>query len=257
MARGPIRHDFTADSDAERTVLRAVVDAKGGFTLTDGQPLPVLRPGTQVEIRLPVAGLMLLDEQREFHRREELDLVPAGERLLMFIDTGATTVRTLDERLRAEGLRDVLEAGRRRVDEIRWRIEERGVASLKTSKQAFQHWGCGLEVVVHEPIRIEWRGMRRPRLLPCQCTVVELEGRPQTRSTFPTLNAALTAMSELFELHRPSHGGNAFLRYVWYDERGGGDWYRLGDLRALNARRQAPQTSMTRAQESFKELAGA
>ncbi len=89
-----------------------------------------------------------------------------------------------------------------------------------------------IEVRLLEPLVMERKGLKTYRLRPCPCVVPALKYPPDGPAHDFSLNHALTRISEHLELHRISHTGNAFTRYLVPDSTGGAlRLRRLGSLR--------------------------
>ena len=69
--------------------------------------------------------------------------------------------------------------------------------------------GSGVAVVLLEHLDILLRKGKRGRLANCRCRVPALDGKE-----FSSVNAAYTAISQAFERHRASFGGNVFRKVV-------------------------------------------
>jgi hypothetical protein len=80
------------------------------------------------------------------------------------------------------------------------------------------------EIILEEPLRLTFRGTKKPALKDCRCTL------PSLRSTARSVNEAYTRLSEKYEPRRRGHGGNVF-RKVLYLPKGEHLWQPLDELR--------------------------
>jgi hypothetical protein len=80
------------------------------------------------------------------------------------------------------------------------------------------------EIILEEPLRLTFRGTKKPVLEDCRCKL------PSLKITVRSLNEAYTKLSEKFEPHRRGHGGNVFQK-VFYLPPGQHHWQPLDELR--------------------------
>ena len=85
--------------------------------------------------------------------------------------------------------------------------------------------GAFVEVLLEEPLYLWSHGTKRATLKPARCTVPALK---DLRAE--SLNEAYRRISERFEPHRRSVGGNVF-RCVYYFEPALDQWRPIGELR--------------------------
>lgn len=80
------------------------------------------------------------------------------------------------------------------------------------------------EIILEEPLRLTFRGTKKPVLEDCPCTLPSLKAKARS------LNEAYTKLSEKYEPHRRGHGGNVFQK-VFFLPPGQHNWQPLEELR--------------------------
>ena len=85
--------------------------------------------------------------------------------------------------------------------------------------------GLFAEIVLTEPLRIKYRGTKKPELLDCKCKIPLL---PDIEAT--SLNHAYTMVSEKIETHRKTHTGNIYTGIFFLSHQD--TWRPLDDLRS-------------------------
>jgi hypothetical protein len=65
------------------------------------------------------------------------------------------------------------------------------------------------EIILEEPLRLKFRGTKKPVLKDCRCKL------PSLKTTVKSVNEAYTRLSEKYEPHRRSHGGNVFQKVLF------------------------------------------
>jgi hypothetical protein len=80
------------------------------------------------------------------------------------------------------------------------------------------------EIILKEPLRLKFRGTKKPVLMDCPCKL------PSLGVTVKSINHAYAHLSEKFEPHRRSHTGNVFQK-VLYLPPGQHNWQPLEELR--------------------------
>jgi hypothetical protein len=223
--------DFTADRAEKHVVIHARVGAKGQFTLEDGSPLPLLRAGARVQLRVRAAHLADQEQRSALSALSVRELLPRGQVLLALVDTRSLEDPALADRLKAAGLLDVLLEARDGTRRYRNRRPEGMVFGEERDQGPKAHEGL-VEVHLEEPLVMERKGLKTYRLQSCACVVPALKRTSREPGFDISLNHALTRISEQLELHRISHTGNVFTRYL-VPESTGQSWRvsRLGSLR--------------------------
>ncbi|MDP2007139.1 MAG: hypothetical protein Q8K45_15790 [Rubrivivax sp.] len=223
--------DFTADQADEHVVLHARVSNSGVLTQADGSPLPAMKPGAFVQLRLRATSLSDKEQRAALSKVEVRELLPRDFTLLAIVDTRALEDRELGSRLEQAGLLDVLRQARHEAQRERgFRPSDPEFAHLRDEGPK-AHEGL-LEVRLLEPLMVERKGLKTFRLQPCPCVVPALRRPPGEPDHDYSLNHALTRISEELELHRISHTGNVFTRYLVPEPAGAGFILRrLGTLR--------------------------
>jgi hypothetical protein len=222
--------DFTAEREAEHVLIHARVDAKGGFTLLDGSPLPALHPGARVQLRVRAADLHDKQQRNALTSWESRQLLPAEQVVLALVDTRALQDPAQRQRLEQEGLLPVMHEALARARGLAER-QPRGWHAHAGGPGPKAHEGL-LEVRLLEPLEMERRGLKTYRLRPCACEVTALAALGTDAPRDYSLNHALTRISERLELNRISHTGNAFTRFLVELPQGDGlQVCRLADLR--------------------------
>ncbi len=211
--RGYTLGDFTADQADEHVVLQARVGEKGVLTQSDGSPLPLLKPGALVQLRVRAAFVMDKEQRAVLSKVEVRELLPRGQSLLAIVDTRCLSDAEFLPALDRAGLVDVLHQARHEAQRIR---------DLQPSGMDFRHLRDEgpkaheglLEVILLDHLMVERKGLKTFRLQPCRCVVSALKRQPGGPEHDYSLNHALTRISEQLELHRISHTGNVFTRYL-------------------------------------------
>lgn len=227
--RGYTLGDFSAEAGIEYVVIHARADGQGRFTQANGLPLPALLPGAAVQLRLRATQLQDREQRKSLTTWEARPLLPASQVLFAVVDARALHEPAHAERLEALGLLDVLGQGRQLADHFRQRDSGMTYSALSQGPKA--HEGL-LELRLEEPLVMERKGLKTYRLKPCLCRVPALPNASSDSGHDRSLNHALTRISETLELHRISHTGNAFTRYLVLEQgQAGGVLRRLVDWR--------------------------
>lgn len=211
------RGDSAAEVGFEHLVIHARADGQGRFTRDDGSPLPTIKPGAAVQLRLAATSLRDRDERRSLSTWEAHELLPERQVLFAIVDARALHEPEHARRLHDRGLLDVLGHAKQAAEHFRQR--EGGMSDLALNAGLASHEGL-LELRLDEPLWVERKGLKTYRLRPCSCFVPALPNPDNNSGRDSSLNHALTRLSEAFELHRISHTGNAFTRFMVLDTSG-------------------------------------
>lgn len=121
--------------------------------------------------------------------------------------------------------------------EVRFRISRSGVPAelLKhviENEPVFPDPGASVSVMLRSELRLVVRPSRRSQLMDVDCVI------PAINKKASSLNEAYKVLSEAFEPHRRSQGGNVYLKGHYLDE---GWWLQLDALRRwVEAGRKSP-----------------
>lgn len=211
------RGDLAAEVGFEQVVIHARVDGQGRFTRDDGSPLPAIKPGAAVQLRLAATSLRDRDQRRSLSTWEAHELLTERQVLFAIVDARALHEPEHAQRLRDRGLFDVLGHAKQVGEHFRQR--EGGMSYRALDAVPAGHEGL-LELRLDEPLWVERKGLKNYRLRPCSCFVPALPNPEKDSGRDRSLNHALTRLSEAFELHRISHTGNAFTRVLALDASG-------------------------------------
>lgn len=203
--------DFGPGQVDEHVVIHARVGDKGTFTQDDGSPLPALRPGAFVQLRLRATCLVDPKQRKTFSTRELRELLPRGQKVFAIVDSRSLEDHELAMHLMQAGLLDVLAQAR---DETRRYREQPLMESWSMRGEGPKTHEGLLEVILLEPLMMERKGLKPYRLHTCACVVPALKRPADGFDHDLSLNHALTRISEQLELHRISHTGNVFNRYL-------------------------------------------
>jgi hypothetical protein len=89
--------------------------------------------------------------------------------------------------------------------------------------------GARVEIILEEDLSLRLRGTKLAKLSDCKCSVPALEGLLAKDKEPLSVSQAFTRISEHFEPHRVTTGGNVFNLVHYYDEALG--WQPLSTLR--------------------------
>lgn len=223
--------EFEANKSLETALIKAVFDGER-FLTPSGAPLPLLQPGSEVEIRVAAQRFQDQEQARLYVGVKSVDLLPAGTRLFAIVKglperDGFASPSSLFEPLSPTERQD-----RDYVRQVLERMRQQGIAH---GVEPYNPDGA-VEVVLEKPLRITLRGDKKPTLEGCDCIIpyfAHIDGTPDNRAG--SLNHAFTRISEHFETSRISHTGNAFSKFFAYD---GTCYQRLDVLAELASTKQ-------------------
>jgi hypothetical protein len=89
--------------------------------------------------------------------------------------------------------------------------------------------GARVEIILVDDLSLRLRGTKLAKLGDCRCSVPALDGLLPKGKEPRSVSQAFTRISEFFEPHRVSTGGNVFNLVHYYDEKLG--WQPLSTLR--------------------------
>lgn len=110
------------------------------------------------------------------------------------------------------------------------RVSERNIPAelqSQTNDEGRLIGGARVAIILEEDLRLQLRGTKRARLVDCKCRIPALPDIEETKRF--SVNQAFTRISERFEPHRVSSGGNVFNDIYYKDAKLG--WQPLRTLR--------------------------
>lgn len=219
-SEGPItsRHEFIPDPDKETVEIpvefeNGRVRFKTGPDDEDREPLPDLKEGTTGTLTV-LASALRNEEDYERLAREILEIVlPTSVLVWLKIKT------------RHREWSEIPRYGKAYLDHH----------NLHPSGKGFRL----IPVALREHLWLRHRGMKKPEVQPCQCSVPEWlqsRGDENLPEAFPSLHQAYMGLSEIFEKHRETHGGNIYKKgFFWNPD--SGSWEKLDFFRDRTPRR--------------------
>lgn len=167
-----------------RTIRFGVRLGDRGWELVTGEALPKMKTGTVGELVVPAYCLMEEKDREVWTVGELQEILPGVHRLWV--------------RVRCKGpLADDLPKDLPKAMEL---------ARLRESVDV-------VPIDLKGSLRLEKRPGKLSKLMPCSCHI------PSLKRDVDSVNEAYARISEAFETHRRSHGGNVFTN-VFFEEKG-------------------------------------
>jgi hypothetical protein len=216
----PQRGDFSPSLAEKKVLINAIFDGRN-FVMSDGQPVDMIQPGTGVQIRFSAVDLNERAGDLHLLKEETRLLFPAGTTLYARVDLRGIQDEILNFRIDRHDLYEFESA----ATNLARRFQYFDAQTRKTNDGL-------VEVRLHEPLTMSRIGQKTFTLDSCACEVFGIGRNP---IEVLSLNQALSRISEYAEIHRASHTGNVFFRFLaplndqrYFDLRG-----RLGRLEVL------------------------
>lgn len=203
--------DFTADQIEEHVLIPGRVGPKGQITLADGSPLPALREGASVQLRVRAMHVTDKAQRAALSSVEVRELLPADTEVFAIVDARALDDQGSRAQLQDAGLLPIVVKARQLLDAMKESSPD--PFAWRTKELPKAHEGI-IPVRLLEPLMMERKGSKPFRLQPCACRVPDLPHPAGEPDHDYSLNHALTRISELLEVRRISHTGNVFSRYL-------------------------------------------
>jgi hypothetical protein len=192
--------EFEANKWMKTVRIHATFDGRV-FVLPSGEPIPALKPGTEVEIRVLATEIADEEVAKRLATIRKIEVLPAGTRLIAIIkglpDRNSPQFEEVEQDM--PYLSGLLK-------------HVRGYRFADDSEP--NNPDGAVEVLLHEPLRVVHQGDKPPKLDHCRCEISYFASRQNPLDPVASsLNHAFTRISEIFETGRISHTGNAFTRF--------------------------------------------
>jgi hypothetical protein len=181
----------------EKMVVIPTRIVNGTFRYFNGGPFPKLKEGTKLKVVVSELAIENIEFLKILEAGHKEDLLPKNASIY-----AAVSLAHIPQALEDSALSGHL-------------LIPGGIPSFPDTRF--------VEIVLEEPLFLYLRGTKLGRLSPVKCRI------PSLKKEALSLNHAFRLISEEFEPHRISHGGNVFQRmlYIYPDKQ----YYTLEDLR--------------------------